>query len=370
MKMRYVAALRLPTDRAHGYAIMKMCEQFAAAGAEVELIAPARSYGIQDDPFDYYRIRRTFAIRKLRATDFLGMREGSHLAFVLDQLTFFLSLWRHSWKDAVVYTRDYQVALYVHSKHIVLEVHSIPERSYLFFRALVRARKIIVISNGLKQALIERGVYASKIHVAPDAVDVSKFQITPSRDIWREYGVDPQKKILLYTGHFYGWKGGETLAQAAKLLPENVEVVLIGGVDLELAAFQEAYTSEHVHVIGFQPREKIPNLLMTADVLVLPNSAQPKLSSHYTSPLKLFQYMASGVPIVASDLPSIREILSDTTTFWFRPDDAEALAQQITYVFAHPEEAVQKAAAAQKVVQRYTWDRRARAILEHIETLT
>ena len=134
MKMSYIAALRLPTGRAHGYAIMKMCEQFAAAGARVELIAPARSYGIQEDPFTYYRIQRIFSIRKLRATDFLGMREGSRLSFALDQFTFFLSLWRQNWNDSIVYTRDYQVALYVRSKNIALQVHSIPERSDLFFR--------------------------------------------------------------------------------------------------------------------------------------------------------------------------------------------------------------------------------------------
>src|SRR3989344_1285139 len=227
MKMSYIAALRLPTGRAHGYAIMKMCEQFAAAGTDVELIAPARSYGIQEDPFTYYRIQRIFSIRKLRATDFLGMREGSRLSFALDQFIFFLSLWRQNWNDSIVYTRDYQVALFVRSKNIVLEVHSIPERSYLFLRGLTRARKIIVISNGLKEALVEYGIAPKKILVAPDAVDLSEFEITPSRDVWLDYGVDPTKKIVLYTGHFYGWEGGGTLARAGPFPPQNVGGVVL-----------------------------------------------------------------------------------------------------------------------------------------------
>ena len=128
----------------------------------------------------------------------------------------------------------------------------------------------------------------------------------------------------------------------------------------------KAYANDHVHVIGFQPRERIPHLLMMADVLVLPNSARPKLSSHYTSPLKLFQYMASGIPIVASYLPSIREILTNETCFWFTPDDEEALARQVEYVLTHPDEARTKAAQAQEVVKRYTWDARAKAILASI----
>ena len=125
-------------------------------------------------------------------------------------------------------------------------------------------------------------------------------------------------------------------------------------------------SGSRVHVIGFQPREQIPGLLMSSDVLVLPNSAKPKISSHYTSPLKLFQYMASGVPIVASDLPSIREILTDEMVFWFTPDDARSLAQQITYVLERKEESRQQAALAREAVKKYTWDARTDAILAHI----
>ena len=149
-------------------------------------------------------------------------------------------------------------------------------------------------------------------------------------------------------------------------MPSDVEIVLMGGVDRELSDFQNKYPGPHVHVIGYQSRKQIPEFLMSADVLVLPNSAQPKISSHYTSPLKLFQYMASGVPIVASDLPSIREILTDESAFWFTPDDEQGLARQIGYVLSHPDEAKAKAMRAREAVKKYTWDARARNILGHI----
>ena len=335
MKLAYVSLVRLPTDRAHGYAMMKMCEHFAARGLDVELVVPTRRHGIKDDPFHYYGIERNFTIRKLWATDFLGRFYKSRLSFFIDQLTFLLSLLRQRFGNTMVYARDYQVALFVRSKNITLEVHTIPHRVWLFSLALSRARRIVVISGGLKKALIALGAPEHKILVAPDAVDLSEFDITPSREVWREHGVDPQKKIVLYTGHFYGWKGAETLAKAAAALEGDAEVVLMGGIDEELASFKKEYAGPHVYVIGFQPRKNIPNFLMSADALVLPNSAKPKISSLYTSPLKLFQYMASSVPIVASDLPSIREILTDETAFWFAPDDENALARQIEYVLAH-----------------------------------
>ncbi|MBI4068146.1 glycosyltransferase family 4 protein, partial [Candidatus Kaiserbacteria bacterium] len=135
----------------------------------------------------------------------------------------------------------------------------------------------------------------------------------------------------------------------------------------ELAEFKKTYASDRVHVIGYQPRAKMASITMSADILVLPNSAKPKISSHYTSPLKLFQYMAAGVPIVASDLPSIREILTDETAFWFPPDDEHALARQIEYVLSRPDEAREKAARARENVKKYTWDARAWAILAHIQ---
>ncbi len=367
MKIAYVTFVRLPTDRAHGYAIMKMCEEFAAGGARVELLAPTRRHGLQDDPFTYYGIRRNFSLRKLWASDLLGKFERARAAFALDQLSFLLSLSTMRFDDLLVYTRDYQVALFARSRTIALEVHSIPERTFLFKRALARAQKIIVISGGLKTRLVELGVPAHKIAVSPDAVDLSEFASAPSREaVWKAVGVDPHKKIVLYTGHFYGWKGAETLAETARLLPPDVSIVLMGGVDSELAEFKASYASERVHIIGFQPREKIAGFLMAADVLVLPNSAKPKISSHYTSPLKLFQYMASGVPIVASDLPSIREILSDSTAFWFTPDDVNSLAECIQRVLSNQEEARAKAARAKELAKKYTWDARAHAILTHL----
>ncbi len=366
MKIAYVTSVRLPTDRAHGYAIMKMCEEFAADGAQVELYVPTRKHGIKEDPFTYYGIKPTFSIRRLSATDFLGASEASRIAFAMDHLTFLISLFAHRFSDTIVYTRDYQIALFARAKRIVLEIHSIPERTFLFFRALARASKLVVISNGLKEALVQGGVPAEKILVAPDAVDIAEYDITPSRELWRAYGVDPNKKIVLYTGHFYGWKGAETLANAARYIPDEVEVVLMGGVDRELADFKQSYASERVHVIGYQPREKMPSITMTADILVLPNSARPKISSHYTSPLKLFQYMASGVPIIASDLPSIREILTNETAFWFAPDNEHALARKIEYVLSHPDEARIKATRAREEVRKYTWNTRARAILDHL----
>lgn len=367
MKLAYVTSVRLPTDRAHGYAVMKMCEEFARAGATVELIVPTR-HGPQGDPFAHYKIERLFSLRRLYTTDISGKSERITFGYYVDLLLFLVSLFlRRFPDDTTLYARDYQVALVVRAKHIVLEVHSVPESSRTFAKALRRVEKFVVITRGIKNALVARGVNADHIVVAPDAVDLSEFSISPSREkVWREYGVDSNKRIALYTGHFYGWKGAETLAEAARHLPD-AEIVLMGGVARELADFQRTYTAKNIHIIGFQPREKMPALLKSADVLVLPNSGKAKISALYTSPLKLFQYMASGVPIVASDLPSIREILDDSSAYWFTSDDPQSLASRVKEILQNPAEASAKTQKAYEMVQKYTWANRAQSILAHVK---
>ena len=94
-------------------------------------------------------------------------------------------------------------------------------------------------------------------------------------------------------------------------------------------------------------------------MLVLPNLASP-LSTHATSPLKLFEYMAAGRAIVASDLPSIREVLTDdVSAVLVAPGDAAALAQGIRRLADDAALRARLAAAAARAVAEYSWDERA-----------
>jgi glycosyltransferase involved in cell wall biosynthesis len=99
--------------------------------------------------------------------------------------------------------------------------------------------------------------------------------------------------------------------------------------------------------------------LADMDVLVLPNTAT-HISARYTSPLKLFEYMAAGRPIVASDLPALREVLTDgENALLVEPGNAAQLADAIGRLLHDPELAQRLAAAAWRDVQAYSWDRRA-----------
>jgi glycosyltransferase involved in cell wall biosynthesis len=114
-----------------------------------------------------------------------------------------------------------------------------------------------------------------------------------------------------------------------------------------------------VTITGHVPPRDVARHLSRATMLVLPNT-RSVISERYTSPLKLFEYLAFGVPIVASDLPAIREILTDgRTALLVPPDDPAALAAALTRLARSPAESAALGAAARALAPEYTWDKRA-----------
>jgi glycosyltransferase involved in cell wall biosynthesis len=369
MKLLYVANLRIPTPRAHGYQIMKMCEQFASQDFKVELLAPGKKNVLAQDPFIYYGLARNFSVKKMPALDFLG-RRGNLFFFWLDYAIFLAAFWcgRYARRADIIYTRDYFLSFCAPSAKLCLEIHDIPRRSKLFSAAAKRARKIIVITYGLKEELVKQGIAAEKILVAPDAVDLAEFDIDVSQDTARKrLNLPPDKKIILYTGHFYAWKGADILAEAAAFLPPEVLILLVGGTTEGPADFKKRYGQrKNISILPFQKRETMPCYLKAADILVLPNRRGSAISEKYTSPMKMFEYMAAGRPIVASDLPSLREILNKQNAFLVEPDDPQGLADGIKELLLNGVLAQDLADKSLVEVKKYTWQERARKIAEFI----
>jgi glycosyltransferase involved in cell wall biosynthesis len=238
--------------------------------------------------------------------------------------------------------------------------------------ALKRAAGVVCITKGLAEYCKKTGLEENKIMVAPDAVDLRKFFVAEDKKACRaKLGLPINKKIILYAGHLYAWKGADVLAKAASLLSSDALAVFVGGTDSDIVLFRKKFGSDQrIIIAGRQPHDLIPYYLKAADVLVLPNSAKEDISRLYTSPLKLFEYMASGVPIVASDLPSLREIIDESSAFFAKPDDPRSLAETLKRVLEDPTGAARGAETALSVVGRYDWDSRAARIISLITSLS
>lgn len=368
MKLLYIANIRLPTEKAHGVQIMEMVGAFSKVGVDIELIVPKRNNLIVEDPFTYYRIPKTFQIRYLPSLDFVRF---GRFGFLVQALTFMVAaLWYTRKQDALIYSRDelFLSALSFFHKPYVFEVHAAKSHAVMR-RAISKAQLIISISLGIKKFYEQCDVSCPQITVSPDGVNLTRFNILETREECRiKLSLPKDKRIALYSGHLYERKGAHILAEAAKSLPSDVLCVFVGGTAKDITEFTKRYgASENVIIVGHKPHDDIPYYLRAADVLVLPNSAKDDDARLYTSPMKLFEYMASGTPIIASDVSSVREVLDDSCAFFVQPDEPILLARLVGTVLEENNATIHVAEKALEKVKQYTWENRVKNILTFIQ---
>lgn len=368
MKLYYIANVRIPTEKAHGIQIAKMCEAFSKH-YEVELIVPRRLNSIKQGLFSFYSIEPCFKIVRIPCIDFISFGFGK-IGFWLESLTFFSAakIYLFFQKNGIIYTRDFIAGFFF--SDLIVEAHYFPEHIGYFLKMFLKKIKIwIVLTSFIKQKLEKEGVPKKNILIAPDAVDIQKFDIVLSKQDAREYlgGIPKNKKIIVYTGNLYEWKGIKTLVQSGNYLNNNYAIYVIGGTEKEFSDFKRDDKFHRAHFEGYWPHKDIPRWLKAADVLVLPNTDQEAISCLYTSPMKMFEYMASQRPIVASDLPSLREVLNENNAFLAQPGNAEELARTVEKAVNDPS-AQAKAQRAYQDVQNYTWEKRAEIIAGRISS--
>jgi len=376
MKISYITNARIPTEKANGIQIMENCGAISKiSDIEVSLVSAKRSKVNIQNPFEYYNINKTFEFKRIFCLDFLWLPVFKLASFIIQVVSFTISsliyILVHNHQIDVVYTRDfYVVALASFIKPVFYEVHSLPSKiSWMHKMAWKRSKGLIVISQGLLNDLVKFGVDLNKIMIARDGVNVERFDIDLSKSSAREkLNISQEQKVVVYTGHLYEWKGVHTLAQAGLKIPEDIHIYFVGGTIEDVARFREQYKSRNIHMLGHQPQTQIPIWLKAADLLIIPNSAKERISSHYTSPMKLFEYMASSTPIIASSLPSLREVLSDKEAVFFNADDSVDLSEKIEHSMNNINELKESAEIVQEKSKKYNWENRAGSIIKYVRS--
>ncbi len=339
---------------------MKTCEALARAGHDVELIAPKRRNLLRADPFEYYGITEKFSLKKIPTLNLTWGRIG----FLVQEISFAINAAFYlRGKDGIIYSRD-DVVLWVlwifGYRRFIWESHT---GGWNFCARSVARRSIalVVISHGLKEFYVEHGISADKISVIPSAIDLEQFARPESKsDARKRLGLPLDSKIVMYIGRFDGWKGSNALFEASKLFPPEICLVAIGGEPHEVLELKAQYP--RVIFTGFRPYSELADNQSAADALAVPNTGKDAISARFTSPLKLIAHMASGRPIVASDLPSIREITGDDAAVLVVPDEPQALADGIEKILADAPLGEKIAKRALEKVGRYTWKSRAMEI--------
>ena len=382
MRLLCLSNQRLPTEKAYGRQIFKMCLNLSQiSGVDLELVYQHRENQIKESFLEYYGIKEGLKVSRIMAPDFHLPGRLEIVAFSIKSLLSALALARAtlSRNPDVIYSRD-ELPLYILSffrKNLVFEAHNMQRpRIFMYNRFRKRRVKLVTITKALKDDFIKADFKPENILVAPDGVDadvINKEENSSSdkESARRVLNLPSDKKIVVYAGSLFRWKGVFSFVDAAKLLSDVVFIIVGGddrGDETELRQYIADNHIENLKITGYiKSEETIRNYIATADVLALPNTAKERISERYTSPLKLFEYMVAQRPIVASNLSSLREILNEGNSVLVKPDDALALADGIRRVLSNDSLALRIAQKAFEDVKKYNWKERAEKILKFIQ---
>jgi glycosyltransferase involved in cell wall biosynthesis len=377
----YCADTRFPIERANGAQTMATCHALAQRGHDVTLVVRPDTTVPARDPFAFYGLPREprLVIRPVASSRGPRTRRAG---FVLAATRLAA---RH--RGGIVYTRDLGLASFllrlpafrrprlIYESHGVADVVSAelpvllgrpgltPSPAKLRRlaarerRVWTRAAGYVTITRALADELTNRFGPRPHVFVVPDGAP-DALVVAPPLPLPRT-----PRPVVAYAGHLYPWKGVDVLIRALALAP-GVDGLVIGGHPQEAdrarveALARDLRITDRVTFTGHVPPGDVAGYLSRAMILALPNT-RSAISSRYTSPLKLFEYLALGRAIVASDLPAIREVLTEDSAVLVPPDDPEALAAAIRALAADPTRVQALAARARALAPSYTWQARA-----------
>lgn len=238
-----------------------------------------------------------------------------------------------------------------------------------------QADAVLAVSSALRAHAIALGAPPSRVHVLPNGVDPTLFRPglrDPGvRKRWR-LGDGP---VLGFVSGLRPWHGVDDLMPLlAALAPRHpdLRLVVAGDGPARERLVREAASrglADAVVFTGWVPHEELAPLVRHFDVGLAPYGVPPH--AFYFSPLKLFEYMACGVPVVAPALGQIAEIVRDGVTgLLYPPGDVAALAAACHALLRDPARRARVGgAAAAEIHARYTWDHNAAALIRLVESL-
>lgn len=374
MKLIYLTSLFYPSTVANNRQTLSMAKEFSdLLGNDFLFVI---SHTTDKDLFSgiNYRETKVNLLRRLRLVSI----------YYFFWLPFFVKRFKAEnvvlyFKDSILASAAIRLKKLFHFKYkVAFESHLLFDNwrdKYIF----ENADFIFPITQNLKKIILEKfGVAEFRVLVMPDGVDIDLFNIPDQKEEYRrKLNLPFDKKIIGYVGTFSTMghdKGVRDLISAfAKLRQKNKNIfLLLAGGRNEVGVYDKFAQEKSLRggsdfmIEKYVDYSLIPKYLKSCDVLISPFPFTRHFA-YFMSPLKIFEYMASKRPIITSDLPSIREVLTENEAIFFKPGDIEDLSEKISLILRQPETYRSMAEAAFEKVKNYTWNNRAKSIWQFIK---
>ncbi|MBA3946467.1 MAG: glycosyltransferase [Herpetosiphonaceae bacterium] len=230
--------------------------------------------------------------------------------------------------------------------------------------ALTRSAAVVSLTEHFLRQLRADGWLPRNSAVIPDAFDALVYQPEDRATARHHLGLDPDVLLVVYAGMTFSYRGLDRLvaAFAAAALP-NARLIFVGGRPTEIeglrAQAEQLGLLTQLLLTGPQPQTEVAHYLAAADLLVIPDT----VTDVTASPLKLFEYMAMGRPIITVDLPALREVINEQAARFVRRGSITELAAALRELAADPDHREAMGHAARRQAQAWTYTRRAERIL-------
>ncbi|MEO1517133.1 MAG: glycosyltransferase family 4 protein [Bacteroidota bacterium] len=373
MNVFYTAGSRIPSETANSVHVMKMSEAFAANGVSTTLLVPnyPNVFQIPESPLDFYGIEHPFELQKITR-----IKSTSHIFNWL--FAYFCTLKIRKSNKNVLMTRHPMSAgiCILLGIPTILELHNrLMGMDNRFFRTLGLFRKrsllrVVVISQKLKSIIQEEyGLDEHQLLVLPDGVTMAPFEKAVKKPLF-----DKDRLQVTYIGSLYKGRGIELIIEMAKQDRDN-DYHIYGGREREIEDWRKYVLENNLDNVvfhGFIPNKDVPQILCQADVLLMPYQKKVTIanagdSSTWMSPMKMFEYMASGRLVMSSDMPVLREVLTDDNSILLPSDQPEQWVKAIRRISQEKEHHRAMAQRAYDDVQQYTWKKRAEKLLSQFQ---
>ena len=362
MKIIFISAAQIPSDTANSIQVMKVCQAFKQLGHAVTLLVP----GSQPSDISQQQLQSHYGLQTTFTIQWLAVRNRH------------LFPWKAVWQARrlgadLLYAWPLQSAALglLAGMLCMLELHDLPGgsfgplwlRLFLIFPGRKRLLPITDMLRGVLRLPKELTV------IAPDGVDIDRYRELPDAYSVRRQLNLPEAPTVICTGHLYSGRGADLFLKLATKFPQ-ASFVWVGGRPADVEAWKgRASNLTNVTFTGFVPNEWIPLYQSAADVLLMPYGRAVSASSggniaEVFSPMKMFEYMAAGRAILASDLPVLREVLDETMAVFSPLEQADAWESALGGLLADPQQRQALGQSARNAVEEYSWVKRAQRALE------